>query len=164
MNYLSPNERLRKVNTDPFFLSEHKNNMDRISDELLEANTQLVNSTEYAVFQGISGNKYEFEVHSLIGSIFYNVGGVYIFVNKWRNYQNNIIWYKPLYIGQTHSFLDRINCDHEKLKQVIELDGKYVCLLRIEINDKFLRERIEEDIIRYYYPPLNKKRIPHLNR
>lgn len=162
MNYLSWKERLRKANTNPLILSEHKDNMERISDELLKANTEIVNSTEFAVFQGISGNEYKFEVHSLIGSIFYNVGGIYIFVNKWRNNQNTIS-YKPLYIGQTHSFLERIDCYHEKIKQVIELDGRDVCLLRININNEYLREHIEEDIIRYYYPPLNKKQRPQLN-
>ena len=104
-----------------------------------------------AVFYGASGGKYVFEVYPL-NAEFHNVGGIYISTYRYVN-QRSEVKYKPLYIGKTGSFSDRLTNAHKALDCVFEHDFNYICAYTD--NDASSRERSEIDLLNNYNTPCN---------
>ncbi|RKU29844.1 hypothetical protein C6499_07955, partial [Candidatus Poribacteria bacterium] len=101
---------------------------------------------------GSSNEIYHFEIW-FEESEFEDVGGVYIFSKIETSFGGKeLIQHVHLYIGQTHSFKERLD-SHEKWNDAIEHDVQMILLLRE--NDKDRRKKIEEDLIEKYNPILN---------
>ena len=82
-----------------------------------------------AVFYGASGGKYVFEVYPL-NAEFHNVGGINISTYRYVN-QRSEVKYKPLYIGKTGSFSDRLTNAHEALDCVLNMISIIYVRIRI---------------------------------
>ena len=104
-------------------------------------------------FFGVSGRQYIFQVYP-IGTEFKDVGGVYIFTKREIN-SNDGVTHNLLYIGRSNSLPGRLTRLHHKWDAVLRNSGNCVCIYS-EANDSD-RNRIEEDLIRRYLPPLNKR-------
>ena len=93
---------------------------------------------------------YEFKVYDL--DVDWNrvaeVGGIYIFAIKESSWE----WI-PAYIGETGNFADRIP-DHEKWEKAMQLAVSHVHVL--EVEEEYMRERIEKELIQSYTPRLNE--------
>ena len=87
------------------------------------------------------------------------VGGVYMFIKRGANQHGT--WRKILYIGQTESFKNRVNYNHEKWFSANRMGFTHICLLQIDnrdwIGDRRIRLSIEKALILAYNPPLNKR-------
>lgn len=104
-------------------------------------------------FYGASGHQYTFQVYP-IGTEFKDIGGVYIFTRREINTRGDVM-HNLLYIGQTISLPIRLTRLHHKWEGVLRNRGNCVCVYS-ELN-KRNRNRIEDDLIRKYQPPLNQK-------
>ena len=102
-------------------------------------------------FYGATGNRYIFQVYP-IGTEFKDIGGVYIFTRREINTRDGVL-HNLLYIGQTISLPIRLTRLHHKWEGVLRNRGNCVCVYS-ESNDSD-RNRIENDLIRKYQPPLN---------
>ena len=94
---------------------------------------------------------YHFVVYDLEGPI-YNAPGVYIFSKCTPNTQggNN---HEFLYIGETQGFKERLNPNHEKWKEALDLGMNYIAVHVPFPLD--LRFDIERNLIQHLKPPLN---------
>ena len=108
-----------------------------------------------------TGEKYTFEVYSRKTEEFKSVvgvGGIYAFTKRSANQYG--AWHKILYIGQTWSFKDRVNYNHNKWSSAKRMGFTHICVLQIGNQDWRDRERIrlsiEKRLIAVYSPPLNK--------
>ncbi|RKU28976.1 hypothetical protein C6497_07210 [Candidatus Poribacteria bacterium] len=104
-------------------------------------------------FYGVTGHQYIFQVYP-IGTEFKDIGGVYIFSRREINSQGSGT-HNLLYIGQSISFPRRLTRLHDKWNSVFRNGGNCVCVYS-DLNDGN-RNKIEEDLIRKYQPPLNKR-------
>ncbi len=110
-----------------------------------------------------TGEKYTFEVYPRKTEEFKSwgllVGGVYMFIKRGANQHGP--WHKILYIGQTESFKDRVNYNHNKWFSAKRMGFTHICVLQIDNRDWMDRERIrrliEKRLILVYNPPLNKR-------
>lgn len=108
-----------------------------------------------------TGEKYTFEVYPRKTEEFKSwgllVGGVYMFIKRGANQHG--AWQKILYIGQTESFKDRVNYNHEKWFSAIRMGFTHICVLQIDnrnwMKDMRIRRSIEEGLIVAHKPPLN---------
>jgi hypothetical protein len=94
----------------------------------------------------VNWSSYEFEVAHPTAD-WRNVGGVYIFSGL--NRQG--LWVAT-YIGETESFRDRVP-GHERWAEAARLGATHVHA-RV-VQQAATRERIEEELVRAYRPPLN---------
>ena len=103
---------------------------------------------------GSSNEIYHFEI-CFRESELEDVGGIYIFskidISLGRK---ELIQHVHLYIGQTHSFKERLP-EHEKLSEAIDLGMNMILLL--PEKDKDCRKKIETDLIKKYKPILNEQ-------
>ena len=97
----------------------------------------------------VSLNTYKFEVFD-INTKFNPVSGIYIFCILNRNGN----WH-PLYIGEANDLSSRFQ-RHHKLPQAILMGATHFHILRFD-GGEMSRKRIESDLIKNYYPPLNEK-------
>ena len=104
-------------------------------------------------FYGASGKQYIFQVYP-IGTEFKDIGGVYIFTRREINSRGDVT-HNLLYIGRTNSLPGRLTRLHHKWEAVLRNRGNCVCIYS-ELNDRE-RNRIENDLIQKYLPPLNKR-------
>jgi hypothetical protein len=98
---------------------------------------------------GYSGTKYSLEVYT-IGTAFYAVPGIYEFVRQ----NPNGTW-KPIYIGQTHDFRNRLYTNlknHHQWDCVLKHGATHIAVLRYDGSDAN-RIEIETDL-RDNYPTL----------
>ena len=96
---------------------------------------------EQATWHGLSGNPYVFTVYDL-NTNWYDVGGVYIFAKI-----ENRKWV-PIYIGETHSFKERLVRSHEKWDCALRRGMTHIHALRID--DSRRRKAVERDLIDNY--------------
>ena len=104
-------------------------------------------------FYGASGGQYIFQVYP-IGTEFKDIGAVYIFTRREINSRGGVI-HNLLYIGRSNSLPRRLTSLHHKWEGVLRNRGNCVCVYS-ESNDSD-RNRIEDDLIRKYLPPLNMR-------
>jgi hypothetical protein len=104
-------------------------------------------------FYGASGNQYIFQDYP-IGTEFKDIGGVYIFTRREMDTRGEVT-HSLLYIGRTNSLSSRLTRLHDKWEAVFRNRGNCVCVYS-ELND-WDRNRIENDLIHKYQPPLNKR-------
>ena len=104
-------------------------------------------------FYGVSGSRYIFQVYP-IGTEFKDIGGVYIFTRRELNSRGGVT-HNLLYIGRSNSLPGRLTRLHHKWGAVLRNRGNCVCI-NSEPND-WDRNKIEDDLIRRYLPPLNKR-------
>ena len=105
---------------------------------------------EHFVFYNENGNPYNFEVYPT-GTNFLPNAGVYMFTKRWVD-QREVIWHRPIYIGETQSFRDRpLDSGHPKWADVVRLGFNCICVYAT--NN---RVAIQDDLIDKYNPPLNK--------
>lgn len=102
-------------------------------------------------FYGASQSQYIFQVYP-IGTEFKDIGGVYIFTRREINSRGEIT-HNLLYIGKSNSLPRRLTRLHHKWDAVLRNHGNCVCVYSAS-NDSD-RNRIENDLIRKYQPPLN---------
>lgn len=76
------------------------------------------------------------------------IPGLYVFAH-WGSNQR----WDPLYIGQTHSFADRLP-NHEKWPAALRLGSSHVHLR--EEHNAWARESLERFLIQQFRPPLNE--------
>ncbi|RKU19770.1 hypothetical protein C6501_01080 [Candidatus Poribacteria bacterium] len=104
-------------------------------------------------FYGASGSQYIFQVYP-IGTEFKDIGGIYIFTRREINFRGGAT-HNLLYIGGTNSLPSRLTRLHHKWEAVFRNRGNCVCVYS-EPHD-LDRNRIENDLIHKYQPPLNKR-------
>ena len=104
-------------------------------------------------FYGASGHQYIFQVYP-IGTEFKDIGGVYIFTRREINSLGGVA-HNLLYIGRSNSLPRRLTRLHHKWDAILRNRGNCICVYS-EFNDQN-RNRIEDDLIRKYRPPLNMK-------
>ena len=78
--------------------------------------------------------------------------GLYVFAARGEGLVGSRQW-RALYVGQTHSFADRIPT-HEKWQAGVRLGAAHVHARRED--DEETRELIERELIQEYQPPLNE--------
>ena len=101
---------------------------------------------------GLSNKIYHFEIW-FKESKFKDVGGVYMFSKiETTCDRKRPIRHVKLYIGETHSFKERLD-NHEKWDEAIE-HGVLLILLLPE-NDADRRKKVEKELIEKYNPILN---------
>lgn len=100
----------------------------------------------------VSWSGHEFNVYDL-GGVWNDVPGVYIFSRT-----NEAGRWVALYIGQTHSFKDRIP-HHEQWFSALAKGITHVHAL-VEYDEEE-RRRIESKLIGLYRPPLNSHGLPY---
>ena len=94
------------------------------------------------------GKKHEFEVYS--PNVSWNsVGGIYIFTYL----QANNYW-KPLYIGQTEDFSQRIP-NHERWAEAVRRGATHIHVK--VVSHASTRDVLELMLIKYCQPPMNDK-------
>ncbi len=108
---------------------------------------------ENVTFIGDSGSEYTFASYPK-GTVFNDVGGVYVFTKQYRDRQS-VIRYAPLYIGQTESFSDRLTESHEKWDCAEENGYNTVCVYVDQ--DEESRLSIERDLLKNYRTPCNEQ-------
>lgn len=79
------------------------------------------------------------------------VGGLYVFACQAVGFLSSAQW-RPLYVGQTHSFADRLPT-HECWSAAEQMGATHVLALVEE--DLLERARLEKAMIESYQPPLN---------
>lgn len=97
---------------------------------------------------------YEFEVHDAYDvSYDWNaVGGLYVFAGKGR-FPGGALGWKALYVGQTQDFSDRLP-NHEKWRAAEKLGATHIHAM---VEESAVRRlEIEEILVGFYEPPLNK--------
>ena len=104
-------------------------------------------------FYGASGLQYIFQVYP-IETEFKDIGGVYIFTRREINTRGGVM-HNILYNGRSISLPIRLNGLHHKWEAVLRNRGNCVCVYS-ELNNRN-RNRIEDDLIRKYQPPLNSR-------
>lgn len=102
-------------------------------------------------FTGKSGQKYEFQLHT-IGTELESNSGVYVFLRKLTKYH-------LVYIGETHDFCERLNtnfANHTQQRCIVNKGATHIATFRE--SDEGARLRIETDI-RHGYPgtPCNQQ-------
>lgn len=100
------------------------------------------------VFEGESGNKYQFTIYPANTNFNENIGAVYVFCSK------NIKGFTPLYIGETGELGKRI-ADHEKWDCVLSHDCTHICIRAVSGRDE--RLDIETDLRHNYNTPCNEQ-------
>lgn len=103
------------------------------------------------IAKGISGKEYSLEVFP-IGTAFNSVPGIYVFIR-----QNEDSTWKPLYIGQTHDFYNRIYLElknHDAWECLIKNGATHIAVLRYDGIDSD-RIKIETNLRNNYTTPCN---------
>lgn len=107
---------------------------------------------ERVTFIGQSGREYAFSAYS-VATNFNPIGGLYIFTHRYFG-QDGKIYHRPLYIGQTDNFMERIP-SHEKWFCVASNGCNSICAL-VE-NNESLRLAIETDLRHGCNTPCNQQ-------
>ncbi|MFO0823185.1 MAG: hypothetical protein U0792_08700 [Gemmataceae bacterium] len=96
----------------------------------------------------VSWQSYDMIVYDPQNNITWNrVAGVYVFCGLNRNNQ-----WVALYIGQTNCFAERMPT-HERWQEAVRRGATHVHAMTVPLAAN--RDRIEEELIRVYQPPLN---------
>lgn len=101
-----------------------------------------------AFLTGVSRRSYRFQSFT-IQAVWNQIGGVYVFCRAPRTLLDG---WRPLYIGQTHSFQERLS-RHEQWPSASMLGADTVLAIVADRAD--LRDFIEADLIAAYQPRLN---------
>lgn len=83
--------------------------------------------------------------------------GVYIFadISRIDEYGNDLP--KVLYVGESHSFEERVVEEHEKWECALDHKVTHICILELKDSSKSERLRIEKDIRLEHNPECNKE-------
>ena len=103
-----------------------------------------------AVFSGLSGIKYSFNVYP-IGTDFKAVGAVYYFTKRTINSQN-LGEHDIIYVGITNDLSTRFE-DHHKKSCYERQNANCICIHQEEKEKE--RMKIEEDLIKKHKPHCN---------
>ncbi len=109
-------------------------------------------------WHGRSNASYTFEVY-LIGQEFRPVAGVYVLATVVP--VTGGVYVKPLYVGETQSFYDRLNANarnHDGFKRALALGATHVAVRGC--NDVRERLAIETDLRHGLNPPCNAEPVP----
>lgn len=101
------------------------------------------------------GETINFQVCDCIGDWF-EIGGIYMFcqVNRLGLSKNGLEQFKPVYIGQTNNFKNRL-LHHEKWEESARLGAQKVLAVVESLQIK--RDLLERQLIQYFDPPVNKQ-------
>lgn len=115
------------------------------------------------IIKGNSGEMYRFQCHRANDPFkpfpkFPNNSGVYIFANLSRIDEYGSTVPKVLYVGESHSFEERVVKSHEKWNAALDRKATHVCILRLENSSESERKNVERDIYLKYDPPCNEKK------
>jgi hypothetical protein len=89
---------------------------------------------------GKSGKLYEFNIYS-IDTKFKTVGGIYIFIKRYKYIRNRDL----IYCGKTEDLSNRFY-NHHKEDDIVEENPDYICVMRVNTDEE--RTSIEKDILK----------------
>ncbi len=105
------------------------------------------------VFTGKGGTPYRFDTHCFKNNLGH-IPGVYIFVKREKKSDGAGYVQKPIYIGQTEDFQERMQ-DHEKWNCVLEHGATHISFM--DVRDPIARLAIETDLRKAYPTPCNEQ-------
>ncbi len=112
--------------------------------------------------EGSSGRSYSFKCYRANDPFkpfpkFPDSSGVYIFadISRIDEYGNDLP--KVLYVGESHSFEERVVEEHEKWECALDHKVTHICVLELKDSSKSERLRIEKDIRIEHKPECNKE-------
>lgn len=95
---------------------------------------------------------YVFKVYNL-NTGWNDLAGVYIFAGQEQNLRGEVFW-KPLYVGETGSFRNRLVASHEKWHPALRIGFSHIHAV-VE-QDVVRRSDLETRLIQTYEPELNR--------
>ena len=122
----------------------------------------MAGRVDLQIIKGNSGEMYPFQCHRANNPFkpfpkFPNDSGIYIFADLSRIDVNGWTVPKVLYVGESHSFEERVVEVHEKWNDAVDRNVTHICILKLENSSESERRYIENDIRLEHNPLCNKQ-------
>ncbi|MDE0316569.1 MAG: hypothetical protein OXM61_16915 [Candidatus Poribacteria bacterium] len=122
----------------------------------------MVGRVDLQIIEGNSGEMYPFQCHRANDPFktfpkFSDDSGIYGFADLSHIDENGWTVPKVLYVGESHSFEERVIESHEKWNDAFDLNATHICILKLENSSESERKDIERDIYLKHAPPCNDK-------
>lgn len=122
----------------------------------------MAGKVDLQIIKGKSGEMYPFQCYRANAPFkpfpkFPNDSGIYIFADLSHIDENGWTVPKVLYVGESHSFEERVVESHEKWNDALDRNATHICILKLNNSSESERRHIENDICLEHNPPCNKQ-------